>query len=70
MNDWTYGDPRWRDRVGDSVDATVREALRRAIDMRDLGTSESLGRPVLLVDVLNHLSDLLSVDTTSLWERA
>ena len=57
-------------RVGDSVDATVREALRRAIDMRDSGVSGNQGRPVLLVDVLNHLSDLLSVDTTSLCERA
>jgi len=35
MRDWTYHDPDWRDRVGDSVDATVREALRRAIDIRD-----------------------------------
>ena len=59
MRDWTYHDPGWRDRVGDSVDATVREALRRAIDMHDSGVSRNQGRPVLLVDVLNHLSDLL-----------
>jgi len=69
MRDWTYHDPNWRDRVGDSVDATVREALRHAIDIRDSGVSGNLGRPVFLVDVLNHLTELLRVDTASLWER-
>ena len=70
MDEWTWGDQRWRPRVGDDIAATVREALRRAIDLRDLREGEPRGgRAVLLVDVLNHLSDLLATDTTSLWER-
>jgi hypothetical protein len=70
MDGWTWSDPRWRQRVGDDAAATVREALRRAIDLRDLRDGETrTGRPVFLVDVLNHLSDLLEVDTSSLWER-
>jgi hypothetical protein len=69
MDGWTWSDPRWRQRVGDDTAATVREALRRAIDLRDLRGGETRsGRPVLLVDVLNHLGDLLDVDTSSLWD--
>jgi hypothetical protein len=65
MDGWTWSDPRWRQRVGDDTAAAVREALRRAIDLRDLRVGESHGgRPVLLVDVVNHLSDLLEVDTS------
>jgi hypothetical protein len=67
MSDWRYNDSRWRDRVGDDVSATVREALRRAVDMRDT-VLEAGGRPTMLVDVLNHLVELLQVDTSSLWD--
>ena len=68
--EWTWSDPRWRVHVGSDVDATMREALRRAVDLRDLEEIEHYrSRALFLVHVLNHLSDLLAVDTTSLWER-
>jgi hypothetical protein len=71
VSEWTWSDPRWRQRVGDDVAATLREALRRAIDLRDLreGGESRGGRPMFLVDVLNHLGDVLEIDTSSLWER-
>jgi hypothetical protein len=72
MNTWTWSDPRWRDRVGDNAEATVREALRRAVDLRDtLAESENsdAGRAVFLVDVLNQLARLQGFDTSGLWER-
>jgi len=72
MNTWTWSDPRWRDRVGDNTEATVREALRRAVDLRDTlaesGNSDA-GRAVYLVDVLNQLARLQGFDTSGLWER-
>ena len=69
MTEWAWHDRAWREHVDDSVDATFREALGRAIDIRDLGLPGNEGRPVFLVDVLNHLSELLAVDTASLWDR-
>jgi hypothetical protein len=42
----------------------MKEALRRAVDIREQGT----GRGTMLVDVLNMLSDGLGYDTYSeLW---
>ena len=62
-NDWHYGsrlfeeredDPRW----------LIREAMRRAVDIRDKVDDEPLGaRGVMLVEVLNALSDSLGYDT-------
>jgi len=71
MTGWVWSDPRWTGAVGSSVDETVREALRRAIDLRDTpGHVDGAAgtKAVFLVDVLNHLSGLLDVDTSSLWE--
>ena len=58
---WVWSDPRWRQRVGEDPEATLRESLRRAVDLRDTlasqGSSET-SRAVFLVDVLNHLTAL------------
>ncbi len=57
MGDWIWSDPRWRDRVGDDPATALREAVRRAVDLRDsLATADrdEAGRAVFLVDVLNH----------------
>jgi hypothetical protein len=64
---------KWKDAVGDSADATVLEALRRAADLRDTlaedgAPGSAVGRALYLVDVLNHLSGLMKVDTSRLWE--
>ena len=54
----------WRERTGDSAELVVREALRRAIAIRDGG---SPNRVVVLVDVLSRLGELTATDTTDLW---
>jgi len=59
-------DDRWRARTGDNVELVVREVFRRAIVIRDGG---SPSRIVVLVDVLNHLGDLMGIDTADLWTR-
>ena len=72
MNDWKWSDPRWRDSVGADAGATTREALRRAVDLRDTlaeAGSDDTTRAVFLVAVLNHLADLHGVDTSGLWEH-
>jgi hypothetical protein len=57
-DEWSWSDPRWRQRVGSDPEATLREALLRAVDLRDTlashGSRETT-RAVFLVDVLNHL---------------
>jgi hypothetical protein len=72
MDGWTWSEPRWRSRVEADAEATVREALRRAVDLRDTlaeaGSSDT-ARALCLVDVLNHLSELHGFDTSALWER-
>jgi hypothetical protein len=72
MSDWTWHDPRWGDSVGADAESTVREALRRAVDLRDTlseaGSSDT-PRALFLVDVLNHLAELQGVDASALWER-
>jgi len=58
---WVWSDPRWRQRVGEDPEATLREALRRAVDLRDTLASQGnqeTSRAVLMVAVLNHLTDL------------
>ncbi len=72
MSGWTWSDPRWRDSVGADAQATAREALRRAVDLRDTlaeARSSDTTRAVFLVDVLNHLADLQGFDTSGIWER-
>jgi hypothetical protein len=58
---WVWSDPRWRQRVREDPEATLREALRRAVDLRDTLASQAsneTSRAVFLVDVLNHLTAL------------
>jgi hypothetical protein len=55
-----------------SHETTLREALRRAVDLRDTLAEAGSGdtsRAVFLVDVLNHLADIQGVDTSALWDR-
>ncbi len=62
---WTWSDPSWRDRVDDDVRAGYREALRRAVDLRDTlaeGGRDSVHRAVFLVDVLNDLRRVMNLD--------
>jgi hypothetical protein len=72
VSGWMWSDPRWRVSVGSNAEAALREALRRAVDLRDTLAEAGSGdtsRAVFLVDVLNHLADLQGVDTAALWER-
>jgi hypothetical protein len=72
MSGWTWSDPQWRDSVGTDAEAAAREALRRAVDLRDTlaeAGSNNTTRAVFLVDVLNHLADLQGFDTSELWEH-
>jgi hypothetical protein len=68
---WRWEDLAWRERVGGHPDLIVREALRRAVDLRDRPPSDSRrSRQLFLVDVLNHLCEVLAVDTERLWDLA
>jgi hypothetical protein len=58
---WTWANRNYRNHPGD-VDWLMREALRRAVDIRDRGSEPLAGRPVMLVDVLNALKDALGFD--------
>jgi hypothetical protein len=71
MTSWTWHNPRWQDSVRDDAEATVRDALRRAVDLRDTleAGSRDTARVLLLVDMLNDLAELQGVDTSALWER-
>jgi hypothetical protein len=58
---WRWEDPRWRQRVGRDRQATLDEATRRAVDLRDMlaeADRSETERAVMLVDVLNHLRQL------------
>ena len=73
MPDWNWSDPRWRQAVGSDTHRTVREAVRRAVDLRDTlaeADRTETGRALFLVDVLNHLAVRLDVDVSELWDRA
>lgn len=62
---WNWSDPRWRERVSDDVRATYREALRRAVDLRDTlakSGEHAAARAVFLVDVLNELRGVINLD--------
>ncbi len=65
---WSWSDPRWRKRVGDDAKAMYREALRRAVDLRDTlaqGGPDPAHRAVLLVDVLNELRRVMKFDESA-----
>ena len=68
MHGWHYGNRLYKERNDDAA-WLMREALRRAVDIRDRPPSMGLGaRPVMLVDVLNALSTALAYDTNGpLW---
>ena len=70
MGDWRWSDLGWRDKVGQDPAQILREALRRAVDIRDqVDKSRLSARPVILVDVLNELSSVLGIDSRNIWER-
>jgi hypothetical protein len=56
----------WRERTGDDPERVYREAMRRALALREGGLR---GRVTILVDVLNRLGELLALDGTSVWDR-
>jgi hypothetical protein len=67
---WRWEDPTWRSRVGNNPKSIAREALRRAVDLRDTNAADPRNlkaRPVFLVDVLNRLCEVLDVETEDLW---
>ncbi len=67
---WRWEDLRWRDRMGGDTTQLVREAVRRAVDIRDWSDGTGLtSRAVFLVEVLNSLCAALEVDTADLWVR-
>ncbi len=67
---WRWEDLRWKERTGDDATELVREAVRRAVDVRDWSEGTGLtARAVFLVDVLNELCATLDVDTADLWVR-
>jgi hypothetical protein len=58
---WRWEDPTWRERVGGDRQATLDEATRRAVDLRDTlaeADRSETGRAIMLLDVLNHLREL------------
>jgi len=69
VNTWNWADPRWRERVGTDPQAILKEALRRAVDIRDKSAAgEPLSsRPVLLVEVLNAAFAALGYEAGNLW---
>lgn len=60
---WVWSTP-WESQVVDASElAMVREAVRRAVDLRDylaLELKASATRAVMLVDLLNAMEDLLN----------
>ena len=67
---WRWEDLRWRDRARGAAPELVREAVRRAVDIRDWSEGTGLtSRAVFLVEVLDALCASLEVDTADLWVR-
>jgi hypothetical protein len=69
---WRWEDLAWRKRVGGDPKRIAREALRRAVDLRDANAADPRSlraRPVFLVDVMNRLCEVLNVETDDLWGR-
>ena len=70
MGSWRWSDLDWRDQVGQDPTELLKEALRRAVDIRDqVDRSKLSARPVFLVAVLNELANALGIDTGNIWER-
>ena len=67
---WRWEDLRWRERMGGEAAELLREAVRRAVDIRDWSEGTGLtSRAVFLVEVLDSLCASLEVDTADLWVR-
>jgi hypothetical protein len=64
--DTRLNDVQWRAHVGDDPERAFREAMRRAIAIRDGGNPH---RVVVLVAVLNRLGELTGYDASDLWDR-
>jgi hypothetical protein len=63
VTDWSHHNSNYKKHLGDA-EWLMRDALRRAVDMRDTAAKgESLsGRGVMLVAVLNALKDAIGMD--------
>ena len=69
IDHWRWFDPTWRERIGEDRSELLREALRRAVHLRDevaegqASTTEAL----MLVDVLNEALAVFGVSGDDLW---
>ena len=72
MHGWRWEDPRWREWTENDATKILREALRRAVDIRDTNSQRvALGaRPLILLDVLNALSAALEVSGSDIWDES
>ena len=72
MHGWRWEDPRWREWTGNDARKILREALRRAVDIRDTNAQQvALGaRPLILLEVLNALSAALEVSGSDIWDES
>jgi hypothetical protein len=63
MTAWSWGDRNFHNHSGDT-EWLLREALRRAVDIRDVDATQTplAARPVILVDVLNALKRAMGFD--------
>ena len=72
-NELAVGRPALARASGKRSRRIVREALRRAVDVRDSESAKApsglSARPVFLVDVLNKLCEVLNVSTERLWDE-
>jgi hypothetical protein len=70
MNGWRWEDPRWREWTQRDPQRLVLEALRRAVDIRDTNAQQiAVGAQlVMLVDVLDALSESLNLEEPDLWD--
>jgi hypothetical protein len=70
MHGWRWEDPNWREWTGNDAAKILREALRRAVDIRDTNAQGiALGaRPLVLLDVLSALSGTLDISGSDIWD--
>ena len=70
MNGWRWEDPRWQEWTGADPALLVLEAIRRAVDIRDTSAQRInlSARPLMLVEVLNALSESLHVGGSDIWD--
>ena len=69
MNHWLWADPTWRERIDGDGNGILREAVRRAVHLRD-GLAEgqaSTTEAVMLVDVLSEALTVFGVRGDDIW---